>query len=247
MAKKSVFSNFADKKFSPIFLILGMVYFLSIISTTCLAESFWEMWPFAFAGGIFIYPLTFSIGGLIGEVYSYTYARFVMLVSALLQAAFVVYAIFIVGLNPAPFFHGKHEFSFVFNNELRYVIFAVLGIFLAEILNVFLLIKWKIKNRRYSYLFRAIMCAYVSQFLLSLVVNIGAFIGKTGSIEDLAWLSISNYLLKMLFGTIYLIICAKILHPFIVRHEKTYFVDIKTKFNPFSFSLRDPYNRDVGK
>jgi len=246
MSKNNVFADFMNKRFSPIFFILGMVYFLSIILTTCLAESFWEVWPFACAGGVVIYPLSFAVGGLIGEVYSYTYARFVMLLSAVFQAIFAAYAILTVSLKPAPFFHGKPEFSFVFNNEFRYILFAVLGIFLAEMLNVFLLIKWKIKIRSSGYLFRAIICALISQLLLSVVVNTGAFLGKTGSIGDLVWLSLSNYTVKMTFGIIYIVLCAKIILPFIRKYEKTFFVDIRAKFNPFSLTLRDPYREDKG-
>ena len=118
-------------------------------------------------------------GSIFGEIYGYSYARFTMIVSAFFQALFILNSLLMVVMSSAQFFHNSACYKSVLIPQVRYFAFAVLGIFFSEILNVFLLVKWKVIRCRTSYLTRAIVCALASQFILSLIVNIGAFSGKT--------------------------------------------------------------------
>ena len=61
--------------FSKYFLCLAFIYFLSIVTTTVSADYFFRIHDFDFAGGIFIFPFSFLVGAVIGEVYNYSYQR----------------------------------------------------------------------------------------------------------------------------------------------------------------------------
>ena len=227
--------------FSKHFIFLAFAYFTAIITTTVSANYFFSIGSFYFAGGIFIFPFSFIIGSIIGEVYNYSYQRIVIITSIIFQLIFVLYTKLFIHLTPAPFFQSQNHYLAVYNSDLRYFVFAVIGLYFAEMINVYFLTKWKCKSPGVNYMIRAFICITISQLGLSIVVNVGAFVGKTGDIYGLIDLSASNYLMK-LFVTSLLIVPSYWVVNFLKKIEQVTYYDVKTKFEPFSPRIHNVYN-----
>lgn len=233
-------SNKNNIFFSKYYLYLAFFYFLSIITTTVSANYFFKMGPFSMAGGIFIFPFSFLIGAIIGEVYNYSYQRIVVILSVLCQLVFVVYVHFIVTFPPASFFYGQSQYQAVFSSDLRYAIFAIIGLYFSELINVYLLTKWKCKSPGVGFIVRAFLCIAVSQLGLSVVVNIGAFLGETGGLAGLIHLGVSNYVMKML-ATMIFIVPSYVFVVYLKKREGVTYLDVNTKFKPFSTKVDNVY------
>ena len=226
--------------FSKNFLILSFIYLLSILATTISANYFFQIYNFNFAGGIFIFPLSFLIGTVIGEVYNYSYQRFVIIISVSIQMIFVFYIRLFISLRPAAFFHNQPAYQTVFGSDMRYFIFAVIGLYFSELINVYLLTRWKAVSKGRGYFYRAFFCIILSQLGLSLIVNLGAFLGKTNNIEQLVNLTSSNYIMKVILTAVALPFCCMLVNKLRMDENRFYF-DVKTKFSPFSIKIDNIY------
>lgn len=227
--------------FSVNFLFLSFIYLLSILATTVAANYFFKIYHFYFAGGIFIFSFSFLIGAMIGEVYNYSYQRLVIILSVIIQLIFIVYINIFTSLTPADFFHDQKSYLVVFSPINRYFLWAICGLYFSELINVYLLTKWKCSCPGRGYVYRAFFCIALSQFILSLVVNIGAFNGKTAGIHQLINLTLSNYIMKMIVTTA-LLLPYYFIVTYLKKKEKVLYLDIKTKFSPFSLQINNVYD-----
>ena len=226
--------------FSKSFLLLAFIYFTSIVTTTVSADYFFSISKFSFAGGIFIFPFSFMVGSVIGEVYNYSYQRIVVIFTVICQLLFVIYTNIFIHFTPASFFHFQKSYQQVYSSDFRYFIFAIVGLYFAELTNVYLLTKWKCKSPGSSFIIRAFFCIAFSQLALSIIVNIGAFMGKTGNVGHLINLLLSNYVMKMII-TMVVIVPSYILVNKLKKLEDVNYFDVKTKFSPFSIKIDNIY------
>ncbi|MDF1929910.1 VUT family protein [Legionella pneumophila] len=87
--RKEVFAALERKKqYKYPYLLLGL-YLTFLLSTVCLASRITQVGSMLEPGGIFVFPLTFSICDIVGEVYGYAYPRLFIWIGVLAEFLFL--------------------------------------------------------------------------------------------------------------------------------------------------------------
>lgn len=193
--------------------------------------------PMLEPGGILVFPLTFTICDIVGEVYGYAYPRLFIWIGVLAELIFSLVTI-IVSHAPAPvFFEHTEAYQIVFDPTLRYVGAGLIGLLIGEFANVYLLAKWRIFLKGKFFIFRSLLSTAFGQACLTIIVDILNYTGKL-SISELGWMMVCGYSWKMCCALIF-VFPAWLLVKHLKKIEKVDHYDVHTNFNPFIFSLSD--------
>ncbi|MCL1077596.1 VUT family protein [Parashewanella spongiae] len=227
-----------EEKITPqvkvnILSLLMSAYVLLLCLTVCFANFFITVFGMTLPGGIFVFPITFIICDVVGEVYGFSVARmfiWVGMISKLLFSSFAVLSL----KSPHPeFFQHAAAYDTVFSPTLRYVISGMAGFFFGEFLNLYILSKWKIKVSGQFFALRSFCTTAIGQAILSIIVDFLAFYGKMTH-SQLAWMMFSGWTVKMAYS-LFFIMPAWMLVKHLKEHYKIDVFDVNTNFNPFRF------------
>lgn len=217
----------------PLFL-LGL-YLTFLLSTVCLASRITQIGPMLEPGGIFVFPITFCICDIVGEVYGYAYPRLFIWIGVIAEFLFSLIVITVSHLPAPQFFTHVEAYQTVFDPTLRYVWAGLMGLLVGEFVNVYLLAKWKISLKGKFFIFRSLFSTAFGQASLTIIVDTLNYYG-----------SLTNYHLgkMMLCGYFWKMSCALIivfpswlLVKYLKKTEDVDHYDINTNFNPFVLSL----------
>ena len=132
-------------KHISILLALYVTFLLLVVS---LANRFIEIGNILEAGGIFVFPLTFLICDIVSEVYGYSLARKFIWIGAFCEFIFALVTTLETHLPYPPSWHYSQDYKIVFAPTLRYVFSSYLGLILGEFVNVYLISKWKLEQKK---------------------------------------------------------------------------------------------------
>ena len=218
-------------KFSKCLFILLAVYITLLLVIVSIANRFVCTGSLIQPGGIFIFPFTFLICNLIGEVYGYSTGRIFIWVGIFCEFIFAIITTIVVHL-PAPYFESTTvAYNVVFDPTIRFVFAGLSGLLCGEFISVFLLVKWKIKLNGKLFCLRNLGAIAIGQLLLSIIVDIIAFYGKIPFSALLIAIG-SGFTWKIII-TIIFIYPVWILAQYIKLIENIDYYDIGTNFNPF--------------
>jgi uncharacterized integral membrane protein (TIGR00697 family) len=189
-------------------------------------------------GGIFVFPITFCICDIVGEVYGYAYPRLFIWIGILAELIFSLLIITVSHLPSPEFFTQAEAYQIVFNPTLRYVGSGLIGLLVGEFTNVYLLAKWKIFLRGKFFIFRSLVSTAFGQALLTIIVDVLNYFGKLND-SSLLWMMFCGYLWKMCFAVL-MVFPAWLLVKFLKKVENIDYYDFNTNFNPFAFNLNEP-------
>ncbi|MCX7091180.1 MAG: queuosine precursor transporter [Legionellales bacterium] len=221
-------------KYPYFFLAL---YLTLLLSTTCLASKLTLIGTMLVPGGIFVFPLTFSICDIVGEVYGYAYPRLFIWVGILAEFVFSIIVITVSHLPVPAFFEHADAYQIVFDPTLRYVGAGLLGLLVGEFANTYLLVKWKIFLRGRFFIFRSLLSTAFGQACLTVIVDIFNYFGKLSD-QGLGWMMVYGYCWKMLCALI-VVFPAWLLVRYLKKVENVDHYDVNTNFNPFILSLNE--------
>jgi uncharacterized integral membrane protein (TIGR00697 family) len=224
------------KQYKYPFLLLGL-YLTFLLSTVCLASRITQLGSVLVPGGIFVFPLTFSICDIVGEVYGYAYPRLFIWVGVLAEFLFSLIVISISHLPAPEFFTQVNAYEIVFNPTLRYVGSSLIGLLVGELTNVYLLSKWKMSFKGKFFILRSLVSTAFGQALLTVIVDTLNYFGKLTD-HHLGWMMVCGYFWKMCFAVI-MVFPAWLLVKYLKKVEQVDHYDVNTDFNPFIFSLND--------
>lgn len=216
------------------FLFLGL-YLTFLLSTVCLAGRITRINTLILPGGIFVFPLTFCICDIIGEVYGYAYPRLFIWVGVLAEFIFSLLVIIVSHLPSTDFFNYVQDYQIVFDPTLRYVGSSLAGLLIGELTNIYLLTKWKIYLKGRFFILRSLLSSAFGQALLTIIVDFLNYQGKMNH-HYLGWMMVCGYFWKMGFATM-MVFPAWIIVRYLKRIEQVDHYDINTNFNPFIFDL----------
>jgi queuosine precursor transporter len=214
--------------------LLLALYITFLLLVVVLANRFVILGGLLEPGGIFIFPLTFLVCDIIGEVYGYSLPRQFIWMGALCELIFAVVATSIVHLPYPAYWHYWNDYDVVFNPTIRYVFSGLLGLLAGEFLNIYLLIKWKIKLQGKLFWLRSIVSTAFGQATLSIIVDISAFTGSV-PMKSLTWMMFCGFAVKMLYAIV-LVYPAWLIVKFLKKKENIDIYDFGTNFNPFKLS-----------
>ena len=168
------------------YLLLGL-YVTFLLSTVCLAGRITQIGYMLEPGGIFVFPLTFSICDIVGEVYGYAYPRLFIWVGVLAEFIFSIIAITVSHLPAPEFFTQTGVYELVFDPTIRYVCSGLIGLLVGELTNVYLLSKWKIFLKGRFFILRSLLSTAFGQALLTITVDMLNYSGKLSN-HHLGWM-----------------------------------------------------------
>ncbi|HAU1546692.1 TPA: queuosine precursor transporter [Legionella pneumophila] len=240
--KKEIFDALTRKKqYKYPYLLLGL-YLTFLLSTVCLASRITQIGSMLEPGGIFVFPLTFSICDIVGEVYGYAYPRLFIWIGVLAEFLFSLVVITVSHLPAPEFFTQASAYEIVFDPTLRYVGSGLVGLLIGELTNVYLLSKWKIFLKGKFFIMRSLLSTALGQALLTIVVDMLNYFGKLTE-HHLGWMMVCGYLWKMSCAVL-MVFPAWLVVKYLKRVEQVDHYDIHTNFNPFILGLHEEIPND---
>lgn len=224
------------KQYKYPYCFLGL-YVTFLLSTVCLASRITEIGPMLEPGGIFVFPMTFCICDIVGEVYGYAYPRMFIWVGVIAELIFSLIVLTVSHLPAPDFFENTNAYQIVFDPTLRYVGAGFVGLIIGEFTNVYLLAKWKIFLKGKYFIYRSLISTGLGQAFLTVIVDFLNYFGKLGNIE-LGLLMVWGYFWKMCFAVV-MVFPAWMLVKYLKSIEHVDYYDINTNFNPFILGLDD--------
>ncbi len=189
---------------------------------------------FIFGAGVLFFPLSYLFGDILTEVYGYARSRKVIWVGfgAMIFASFMAFVV--TSLPPARTMSHDQQMAvnLIFGQTPRIVMASLLGFWMGEFANSFVLAKMKILTSGKYLWTRTIGSTFVGEAVDSLVFYPVAFLG-IWSMEQVVSVMIGNYLLKVLWEVLATPFTYKIV-GFLKRAEREDHFDRGTNFNPFT-------------
>jgi len=224
------------KQYKYPYLLLAL-YITFLLSTVSLASRITQIGAMLEPGGIFVFPLTFSICDIVGEVYGYAYPRLFIWIGVLAEFLFSVLVIIVSHLPAPTFFTEATAYQIVFDPTLRYVGAGLIGLLVGELTNIYLLSKSKIFLKGKFFILRSLFSTALGQALLTVIVDLINYFGKLTHYH-LGWMMVCGYLWKMGCALL-MVFPAWLLVKHLKKVEQVDHYDIHTNFNPFIFSLNE--------
>lgn len=240
MSKTTVLESLSRKQqYKFPFFFLGC-YLTFMLATVCLANKLTIVKDMILPGGIFVFPFTFGICDVVGEVYGYAYPRLFIWIGVMAEFVFSIVVIGVSHLASPDYFKSSEAYQIVFDPTMRYVASGLVALLVGEFVNVYLLAKWKIALRGKLFILRCILSTAIGQACLTIIVDILNYTGKMPT-SDLINMMISGYSWKMFFAAL-LVFPAWMVVRYLKRVENIDHYDVGTNFNPFLLSLNEDSN-----
>jgi hypothetical protein len=201
-----------------------------MISNT-VASKLFQIGPLIFTGAVLIFPLSYIFGDILTEVYGYARSRKVIWTGffALILMSFVYW---LVGLlPPAGGWNNQQAYSLILGVVPRIVLASIVGYWLGEFTNSFVLAKMKILTKGKHLWTRTIGSTIVGEGVDTIFFVLIGFYGTVSNFILLAAI-ISGYLFKVTYEVIATPITYKLV-GFLKRKDGIDVYDNSTKFNPF--------------
>lgn len=218
------------------YIFLG-IYLTFMLATVCLANRLTMLNGILLPGGIFVFPFTFGICDVVGEVYGYAYPRLFIWIGVFAEFIFSLVVIAVSHMPSPEYFHNPEAYQIVFDPTMRYVFSGLIALLVGEFANVYLLSKWKIALSGRLFILRSLLSTAFGQACLTVIVDILNYTGKMPT-KDLIAMMISGYSWKMCFAVI-LVFPAWLIVRYLKQAEHIDHYDVGTNFNPFVLSLND--------
>ena len=185
-----------------------------------------------FGAGVLFFPISYLFGDILTEVYGYARSRKVVWAGFGALAFTTLVSWSVVTLPPDPSWPNQAAYVAVFGNSWRIVAASMVGFFVGELFNSFLMAKLKVATRGRFLWVRTIGSTVVGEAVDSLLFYPIAFFGVWDNASLLA-VMVSNYVLKVLWEIVATPLTYAIV-AYLKRAEGEDFYDVGTDFTPFS-------------
>ncbi len=237
MLSNAVFDSLSRKnQYKYPYIFLGL-YLTFMLATVCLANKLTIIHHWILPGGIFVFPFTFCICDIVGEVYGYAYPRIFIWIGVLAELFFSLIVISVSHTSAPIYFTNADAYKVVFDPTFRYVLSGLAGLIVGEFINIYLLAKFKIALRGRFYIVRSLFSTSLGQVLLTIIVDLLNYTGKMPTL-DLISMMISGFSWKIVFALM-LVFPSWFLVRYLKKSENIDHFDIFTNFNPFIFNLNN--------
>ena len=115
----TVFTSLSGKQqYKYPFIFLG-VYLTFMLATVCLASKLTLLGSLLLPGGIFVFPFTFGICDVVGEVYGYAYPRLFIWIGVIAEFIFSLVLIAVSHMPSPEYFKNSEAYEVVFDQYLK--------------------------------------------------------------------------------------------------------------------------------
>lgn len=240
MLNKQLFQSLEQKKQYKYPFFFFAFYLTFLLATVCLANRFTMVGAWLEPGGIFIFPMTFTICDIVGEVYGYAYPRLFIWLGIFSEFIFAFVNTIVSHLPFPNFFHTSFAYQIVFDPTLRYVSASFVSFITGEFVNIYLLTKWKVLLKGRLFILRSLASTALGQACLTVIVDTLNYSGKLDH-KGMLWLMFCGYVWKMVYAII-MAFPAWAIVQVLKKIENVDYYDVNTNFNPFVISLNQQNN-----
>ena len=227
----SVIENSASYKFLT---IISMMYMSIMICNAILTNRYIGTDKIFVLGGTFSSPFIFLIDGIIAEIYGYKIARCVILSGFFCQTIFTAICQFVV-LSPHPtFFQEEVAYSYILGPSLmRIGISGFIAYISANLLNSYIVSKWKILLKGKKFWMRSLGASTFSEGVYSFIAILMMEI-RSIPMDNIMNVIILSYAIKATYSIIFAA-PSTILIDFIKKSTGVDVYDLPKKFTPFEY------------
>lgn len=189
---KNIFQN------SKYFIYIAILFVAMLMISNTVAVKIIQFHGLFFTGAIFLFPITYIFGDILTEVYGYKASRKIIW-SGLFANVFMALSYFLVQkLSPAPFWPHQEAFEIILGVVPRIVLASIIGYFVGEFCNSYVLSRLKVIMKGKRLWVRTISSTIVGEGVDTFLF---VTIGFLGTIPTTALLVImlSGYLFKVFY------------------------------------------------
>ena len=180
----------------------------------------------------FIFPLSYSIGDIIAEVYGYRLAKKIIWLTLAFQFLYAILVTLVLKLPYPSFWTIQSAYEQVFGNLIRFVCAGFAAVVISHFMNIYIFSKFKILLHGKYFWLRSIGASAIGGFVLVSIIMICGYWGTVDA-QSAIKMFFSIYSLELLYACI-LVWPAWITSGFLKLKEQLDVYDIHTNFNPFS-------------
>lgn len=215
-------------------IFLVMLYAVAVVASIATGYKIVKIGSFMSTGGTFIYPLTFTVGDIVAEIYGYSYARKMIWASIVCDYVFATAVTAIVRLPSPHHWHEYQAYEEVFGHTLRFVFAGTVAVLIGSFVNVYVLSKWKVLMNGRFFILRSIGSTAIGEAALN---TVGIAIGFWGvePPSELFDMAISMYLFMLAYAAVSSL-PASLVVRWLRRSEGIDIYDCLINYNPFKLS-----------
>lgn len=217
-------------------LVLISMFYMSIMLCNAILTNRYVGLDYVFVlGGTFTSPFVFILDDIIAEIYGYKITRFVIITGFIAQTVFVVICQ-IVLLTPHPsFFKEQAAYAHILGPSLlRIDISGFAAYIIANLVNSYILTRWKILLKGRRFWLRSLGSSTFSEALYSLLAIILMEI-QSIPLSNILKLALISYLIKATYSVIFAG-PANLLVNYIKKLTGIDVYDFPKNFTPFKYS-----------
>ena len=219
-----------NKQFKYLDLITALFVTVLLISNV-VAVKIVSIGMFIIPGAALLFPLSYIFGDILTEVYGYGKDRKVIWIGMICNLLMAAVFIIVGALPSAPAWHNQNAYEAILGLTPRIVAASIVGYFVGEFVNSFVMAKMKIITKGKFLWSRTIGSTLLGEFFDTLLFITIAFMGILPN-SLLVTLLISQYIFKVGIEVILTPVTYWVVN-FLKRAENEDYYDNKTNFNPF--------------
>ena len=224
---------------------IAMFFMTLLLSGTVLGYKIVSFGPILIPGSTIIYPMSYFLGALVTEVYGYKTTRQLIWFAVICGYCYAFFVAAVLELPSPAFWEKEQAYIQIFGDLLRFTTGGSIGMVISELLNSYMLSKWKILARGKYFWLRAFSSTSLGEAAHVILMGFFNFYGVVPTAK-LLQLMLSMYSYRIAYGliaiwpTIFLAI-------FLKAKEGIDVYDEDTNFNPFSLRLSDNSAQGLSK
>jgi len=217
---------------SKYFLYIAILFVAVLMISNTVAVKLFQLGPFFFAGAIMIFPISYVFGDILTEVYGYRASRRIIWAGFISVMAMSIVYYLVQLLPPAPFWPDQKAYESILGMVPRIVLGSIVGYFVGEFSNSYILSKLKIKTNGRHLWVRTISSTIVGEALDTTLFVTIAF-GGLIPWNNLFSIMISGYVAKVLIE----VLLTPVTYAVVKKLKQLEGIDVYDRgvnYNPFS-------------
>ena len=214
-----------------LFSVIAMIFVATLLISNIAAQKLFAFGSATFTAGVILFPITYIFGDCLTEVYGYNRTRKVIWTGFACNLLMAIVLWIAIVLPPAKGWPLQKEFATVLGLVPRIVLASILGFWIGEFSNSYVMSKMKIATKGKWLMLRTISSTLIGQFLDTLVFVLVAFL----FVFNVALLT-KTIFYGWLFKVSYEILATPLTYlvvGYLKRVEGFDHFDRNTNFNPF--------------
>ena len=165
-----------NSKEPKLFSVIAMIFVATLLISNIAAQKLFAFGSVTFTAGIILFPVTYIFGDCLTEVYGYSRTRKVIWTGFACNVLMALILWIAIKLPPAKGWPLQEEFSMILGLVPRIVLASIVGFWMGEFANSYVMAKMKILTKGKWLAARTIASTVVGQFLDTIAFVLIAFL-----------------------------------------------------------------------